>query len=178
VEQPPLSFARPITFLVQRMTQCAKNLRLEFAIADRGSVLIGSIFMSNLLHLNFSHPRTRDQRCPLATHGHSNIDAKYPFSIFFLMKIPSCALPVWKKLYDTALAFGAIEPWGWMSDIDVFGVQNPESGEIGYCCVLGELGEVYGLVVYLGSAGLEQHREIESGKVHAGSPDFAYGKAV
>jgi len=61
-----------------------------------------------------------------------------------------------------------------MSDSHVFGVQNPEDGEIGYCCVLGELGEVLGLVVYLGTEGLEQHRNIHSGKLHAGSPEFIY----
>ena len=65
------------------------------------------------------------------------------------MKMPSCPLPVWKKLYEATLAFGSIEPWEWMSDTDVFGVQNPEDGEIGYCCVLGELGEVLGLVAAL-----------------------------
>ena len=63
-----------------------------------------------------------------------------------------------------------------MSDADVFGVQNPEDGEIGYCCVLGELGEVLGLVVYLGTDGLEQHRKIQSGKLHAGSPEFIYSQ--
>ena len=92
------------------------------------------------------------------------------------MKIPSCSLPVWKNLYAAALAFRDIAPWEWMSDTDVFGVQNPEGGEIGYCCVLGELGEVLGLVVYLGTEGLEQHRKIQSGKLHAGSPEFIYSQ--
>ena len=61
-----------------------------------------------------------------------------------------------------------------MSDSHVFGVQNPDDGENGYCCVLGSLGEVYGLVVYLGSVGLEQHQRMQSGKLHPGSPDFAF----
>jgi hypothetical protein len=61
-----------------------------------------------------------------------------------------------------------------MSDSDVFGVQRPESGEVGYGCVLGAFGEVYGLIVYLGSEGLEQYRQIRSGKRRAGSPEHAY----
>lgn len=41
-----------------------------------------------------------------------------------------------------------------MRDSDIFGVQNPLDKEIGYCCILGATGEVFGLVVYLGSQGL------------------------
>ncbi|HXV82992.1 MAG TPA: hypothetical protein VEG60_24265, partial [Candidatus Binatia bacterium] len=93
------------------------------------------------------------------------------------MNIPHCSLAIWKNLYDAADAFRDIACWEWMSDSELFGVKNPESGEIGYCCVLGALGEVYGLVVYLGSAGLEQHRKMQSGKLHADSPDFAYSQS-
>jgi len=92
------------------------------------------------------------------------------------VQIPRCSLSTWKNLYDAAGSFRDVACWEWMSDSDLFGVQNPENREIGYCCVLGRFGEVYGLVVYLGSPGLEQHHKIQSGKMHAGSPDFAYNQ--
>ena len=88
------------------------------------------------------------------------------------MIIPHCSALTWKKLYAAAESFSEIGCWDWMSDSDLFGVENPADGEIGYCCVLGELGEAYGLVVYLGSLGLEQHRKIQSGKMTARSRDF------
>ena len=91
------------------------------------------------------------------------------------VKIPPCPLSVWKELFAAAGGFREIEPWRWMSDSDVFGVQNPADKQIGYCCVLGELGEVFGLVVYLGSEGLEQYRKIQSGKLRADSLEVVYG---
>jgi hypothetical protein len=93
------------------------------------------------------------------------------------VNIPTCPLPVWRNLFDAAIALREIEPWRWMSDSDVFGVQNPADKQIGYCCVLGELGEVLGLVVYLGSEGLEQYRKIQSGKLRADSLEVVYGQS-
>jgi hypothetical protein len=61
----------------------------------------------------------------------------------------------WQDLYEAAAAFKRAECWDRLTNGHIFGVENPMNKEIGYCCVLGNGGEMYGLAVYLGTKGLE-----------------------
>ncbi|WP_150275670.1 DUF7309 domain-containing protein [Paenibacillus tepidiphilus] len=60
-----------------------------------------------------------------------------------------------RPLYAAAAAFKKLACWEWMTNSDIFGVQNPDNGEIGYCCIMGNGGEMYGMAVYPGTKGLE-----------------------
>jgi hypothetical protein len=68
-------------------------------------------------------------------------------------------------LFRAALRFKEIQPWEWMFDSDLFAVRDPETGEIGYCCVMGNLGEHYALAVYRGSEGLDGYLRMQEGEI-------------
>ncbi len=59
----------------------------------------------------------------------------------------------WRRLVQAAMAFRKLAPWRWMSDGQLFAVQEPALGQIGYCCVLGALDQKLALAVYPGSEG-------------------------
>lgn len=73
------------------------------------------------------------------------------------------ALKEWRGLFEQAQRYFQLAPWRWMADSDLFGVQDPESGEIGYMAVLGKLGEEFGLLVYLGRDGLDTYLKLQAG---------------
>lgn len=86
----------------------------------------------------------------------------------------NATLKEWQELYEAAIEFRKLEPWQWMHETDVFGVQNPKTGEIGYCCIMGELGEMLAMAVYRGTEGLQGFTKIQNGHIDTEDPDSLF----
>lgn len=84
------------------------------------------------------------------------------------------SLEEWRSLYSEATAFRELKPWTWMSDSDLFGVVNPDDGQTGYCCVLGELEEVFALLLHLGNEGLQAYRSLQSAEFDLHDSEIAH----
>ena len=70
-------------------------------------------------------------------------------------------LEEWRRLYDGMIRVKELAPWEWMIETDIFGVQNPETNELGFVSVMGQLGEHYSIAVYLGPKGLYDFWDFE-----------------
>ncbi len=55
---------------------------------------------------------------------------------------------MWRGLYEAAVRVKEMAPWEWMTEAHVFGVQDPETREIGFVSVMGMLGEYYAISLY------------------------------
>jgi hypothetical protein len=60
----------------------------------------------------------------------------------------------WKQLYDEAKQMIDLAPWEDLEEDDIFGVQNPETGQIDFVSIMGSLGEHLAIAVYLGEEAL------------------------
>lgn len=79
----------------------------------------------------------------------------------------------WHEFYKVAAQFRDLAPWRWFSDSDLFGVKNPETGQIGWCCVMGTLGEHKALAVYRGSDGFQSFWNLlETTEISPNNPEY------
>lgn len=84
----------------------------------------------------------------------------------------SPSLDEWRQLYDAAMAFQKVGPWEWMTETELFGVQNPETGQVGYASIMGMQGEHFALALYLGQEGLQGFIELE--QEEGGPPELLF----
>jgi hypothetical protein len=60
----------------------------------------------------------------------------------------------WQRLYEAAGRFKQAALWDTVSANQVFGVQNPETGQLGFVSIVGEGGEHFAISLYLEAEGL------------------------
>ncbi|MGI9107327.1 MAG: DUF7309 domain-containing protein [Pyrinomonadaceae bacterium] len=59
-----------------------------------------------------------------------------------------------RHLYESAARLKELAPWTWMDETEIFGVQHPETGELGFVSVMGMAGEHFAVAIYQGAEGL------------------------
>lgn len=72
-----------------------------------------------------------------------------------------------RRLYQVAIRVKELAPWTWMDESEIFGVQNPETGELGFVSIMGMAEEHFAVTVYQGAEGLYGFWDLESGEVMA-----------
>ena len=60
----------------------------------------------------------------------------------------------WRELFRLAEKIKEMAPWNLMGETDVFGLKNPETGELGFISVMGMEGLHFGIAVYKGTKAL------------------------
>ena len=88
------------------------------------------------------------------------------------------SLEVATRLCDAAAEFTLRQPWNVLADQNLVLLQDPQSSDICYCSVMGALGEVFSLHVYLGGESYRLFRKIETGKPISAGEFFASQHAV
>ena len=58
------------------------------------------------------------------------------------------------ELFELASQIKKLQPWRWMEETDLFGIEHPDTGELGFVSVMGSVGEYEAVALYLGAKGL------------------------
>lgn len=81
------------------------------------------------------------------------------------------------KMYELAFRYKQTKLWKDMEDAEVFAVRLSD-GEIGYCCVMGLLGEHISLAVYVGDEGFQSYRELAFREEPDGLSEFDFASMM
>jgi hypothetical protein len=68
--------------------------------------------------------------------------------------VPAVPLNEWKALHELANRIRQAEPWRILTDTDLFALRDPATQQVGLVSVLGNLGQVYAVHLYLPPEGL------------------------
>jgi hypothetical protein len=60
-------------------------------------------------------------------------------------------LDTWRRLFDLAVKVRGMEPWAWMEETAIFGVEDTVGGETLFVSVMGFIGEYHAVAVYPGA---------------------------
>jgi hypothetical protein len=82
------------------------------------------------------------------------------------------------QLYRLSKELLAIQPWDFFEDQDLILMQDGEAGEICYCSIMGALGEVFSIYVYIGAGSYRFFRRIAAGKPISAGDFFASIRGV
>jgi hypothetical protein len=70
--------------------------------------------------------------------------------------------PATTRLYDLADEFYRLAPWQWMDECHLTALRQPQSEEVAYLSVMGQIGEHRALAIYLGQGAIERFNLIHS----------------
>jgi len=68
----------------------------------------------------------------------------------------------WQALYKAMRQIEKLEPWKSIGETNIFGIQNPDTGELGFVSVMGMWEEYTAVALYLGAAGLYEFLNFEA----------------
>ena len=88
------------------------------------------------------------------------------------LPVPTISLDLWRELYQAAASYQLLAPWQWMDDTHVLGVNNEHGVRL--ASVLGNLGELFGLASYRGSAGANFLLRLRRGEFAPENPDARF----
>jgi len=72
-----------------------------------------------------------------------------------LSKTDNPSLEQWMHLYELMAEIKQLAPWEYMYEDDLFGIQIPETDQLVFVSVMGNLGEHLSIAVYLGKKGFD-----------------------